>query len=731
MFIDGQPAFFGCHLIGSMDVNNLAADQPYIQKYADAGVHIYSVDILNQAWVGPRPGNNSPYDWSQVVPHLQTYLEVDPQAIFLLRMGFETRYLPWWGQAYPDECEILSDGSRQGHSFASTIWRNGVKELLKEFIAYLKSVGMYERVAAFQIGTGSCGEWIKTESSMTRPTMDYSRPMQQHFRAWLRQRYQNEVGQLRRAWDNAHVDFDSARVPSFEQQTTTTTGHSFRDPQRERQVIDYYQCFAELCADDLLDFCHTVREATHGEKLVGAFYGYLMELAWNLCFFASPSTIQESAISTIQRSGHLGLHQALHSPDIDFFVSPYSYEFRGLGGDGLPMQPGEALRLHGKIYFMEEDTLMHNNFDPGGRNQSVAHSIAVYQRNFTQALTHAQGITWFETRDLHEAASLVEERPEWIRRFQALGQWALQLHRQPAAEVAVFLDDESFYYESLQNNLDIPLIWRQRVTSLNRFGAAHDVYLLNDLLEHDLPPYKLYIFLNAFHLDNRRREALKSVLRRDGRTALWLFAPGYLNSEATPPAHIDHLTDLTGIQFGQGDSPWGTLMHLTNFRHPITQGLPQDWFWGATSPIGPIFHLEDPEVIELGQVVYSLGRCKPGFGVKSFHAADPARAWHSIFLSSPDIPAPVLRGIARFAGVHLYSEAGDVLYATPDLLSVHTIAGGLRQFQLPRRVEVVYDLFNQTVLGKDVNEFRVTLPEASTSLFYTGKANLLKNHPGC
>ena len=79
----------------------------------------------------------------------------------------------------------------------------------------------------------------------------------------------------------------------------------------------------------------------------------------------------------------------------------------GLGGDGLPMQPSESLRAHGKIYFMEEDTLMHNNFDPGGRNQSVENSIAVYQRNFAQALTHGQAVTWFETDELHETPGLV------------------------------------------------------------------------------------------------------------------------------------------------------------------------------------------------------------------------------------------------------------------------------------------------------------------------------------
>ena len=55
----------------------------------------------------------------------------------------------------------------------------------------------------------------------------------------------------------------------------------------------------------------------------------------------------------------------------------------------------------------------------------------------------------------------------------------------------------------------MPLIWHQRVINLNRFGAPHDFYLLDDLLEGSLPDYKLYIFLNPFHLNTRRRAALE------------------------------------------------------------------------------------------------------------------------------------------------------------------------------------------------------------------------------
>ena len=90
--------------------------------------------------------------------------------------------------------------------------------------------------------------------------------------------------------------------------------------------------------------------------MTGAFFGYLMELSWNDSFFnTNYGDISHAEVSTIQRSGHLGLQKLLRSPDIDFFVSPYGYAFRGLGGDCLPMQPTESLRVHGKIYLLEED----------------------------------------------------------------------------------------------------------------------------------------------------------------------------------------------------------------------------------------------------------------------------------------------------------------------------------------------------------------------------------------
>jgi hypothetical protein len=392
------------------------------------------------------------------------------------------------------------------------------------------------------------------------------------------------------------------------------------------------------------------------------------------------------------------------------------------------MQPTESLRLHGKLYLFEEDTLMHNNFDPTKRMHPLSRSVTIYHRNFAQVLTHGLGITWMENSDLAEDPSLVPVMQRWHKRYDNIGQWAVGLDRSRSADVAVLFDDRSPMYEANRNDIDLSLIAHQRVMTLNRFGAPHDLYLLEDLLEGGLPPYKLYVFLNAFHVNDRQRARLHQILGQGGlpRTALWMYGAGYLNSDAgDKAASLDNMTALTGFGFGMGQSFWSAKMHVTEFNHPITCGLPQDWFWGTDRAIAPIFHVADPQATVLGEVIYGLGRCQPGLAIKDFQPAGAEQPFSSIYAATPGIPAAVLRGIARHAGAHLYNEDGDVLYATPELLAVHTVSGGERTFKLPRPAEVVYDLFNQRELARDAAQFCDKLAPASTMLYYTGSAERL------
>jgi beta-galactosidase len=706
LFLNGEPAFGAMCWVSPPSTENWL-DAECAAAAAKAGIHTYSFDAgKGYEWLEPKPGCPEGFDFSAVAARYERIIAVDPDARFHLRLNFEVQPGDWWMKAYPGECEITSEGKPFGQSFASEVWRRQVKNFLKAFIAHLNRTGTIDRVIAFQTGAGHTGEWVKGETSMSALCGDYSEPMRRHFRSWLRRHYGDDLSALRAAWNDPSISFDTAEVPSAEQQLQAKHD-TFRDPARERNVIDYYRCFADLSSGLLIDFCRTAKEATGGKKLAGAFYGYLMELAWNGGFFDERP---ESDYSTYQRSGHLGLRQVLESPYVDFLVCPYSYGFRGIGGDAPAMQPTESARLHGKWCILEDDTRTHISPDPNyGHVNSLAESLAILRRNFARVATHGQGMWW-----LSQSINPAKE-PAFaplLSSFRELGEFLLQTDRTPSAEIAVLLDDLSFFYESDRSYLDVPLIFQQRLWGLPRIGAPFDTFLLQDLIEGRLRPYKLYFFLNSFQLDKARRESLKRELRKDGRVALWVYAPGYLDEGPS----LEHMRDLTGFNFGLSETPWGPLMHIVDFDHPVTAGLPQDLFWGTNSKLRPIFYLDDPHARVLGQVVFSQGNCKPGMGIKTFPG------WTSIYVAAPNLPAALLRGIARFSGVHLYNEAGDVLYATRELLGVHSVSGGDRTFRLPREVEVVYDLFERRVVAQDADQFRVLLRPASTALYYTGGA---------
>ena len=437
LFIDGQPVFAG-YMWSSPPSPDRYPVADIARGYAEAGIHMYAFDVGTSGtppeWGGTKAKQiatgtvRDHFDFSSVEARFQQVIRVDPLAKFHLRVHLE---MPdWWHDLYPDECELVSNGVRRNQSYASTIWRDQAKAFLTAYIAHIESIGMADRVIAYQTGAGTTGEWVK-ETAMSRPCGDYSSPMLAHFRGWLQQRYSDHTS-LQHAWDDDQVTFNTAAVPTAKAQLTTQH-FSFRDPRQEQQVIDYYRCLAELCAALVIDFNRTVKEATQGNALAGAFFGYLGELAWNSSFFGSGT-----------------------------------------------------------------------------------------------------------------------------------------------------------------------------------------------------------------------------------------------ESETT-------------------------------------------------------FHIEDKDAHELGQVVYSLGRCKPGLAIKEFSLAEGQGWWTSIYCAAPNLPAPVLRGIARHAGVHIYNDTGDVLCASRNLLAVHTVAGGERTFKLPSQIPLVVDLFERQALARDVTAFTVKLPPRSTSLYYTGDESVISS----
>src|SRR5258708_25397869 len=269
LFLDDKPVYGNMHLFGGWNPAAMEYTQDAIRRFASNGIHIYSFDAVGAEWNAPRIGsarNDSAgeYDFTDTAPRMQKVLELDPDATFLLRMGFETHWQSpkWWNALHPDDVEILSDGSRWGASYASRAWQEDVSNFLRAYIEHLKAAGLYEQVIAYQIAVGTCGEWIKSWVCMDVESGDFSPVMQARFRGWLRARYHDDAAALQAAWSRPGVTFETAQVPSGPEQDKSEHG-LFRDPNTARNVIDFYECSVDTSAASLLDIFRSGQHATH------------------------------------------------------------------------------------------------------------------------------------------------------------------------------------------------------------------------------------------------------------------------------------------------------------------------------------------------------------------------------------------------------------------------------------------------------------------------------------
>lgn len=91
--------------------------------------------------------------------------------------------------------------------------------------------------------------------------------------------------------------------------------------------------------------------------------------------------------------------------------------------------------------------------------------------------------------------------------------------------------------------------------------------------------------------------------------------------------------------------------------------------------------------------------------------------WRSVYSPRANVPADVLRGLAREAGVHIYCEAEDPLYANDRLIALHTITGGPRTIVLPKKCRRVTEVFSGRVVAENTDRFEDTLAPPCTVLY--------------
>jgi len=685
MFINDQPVNAFIYSITGPGPRQLR----HLPAFRDAGVHLYEVPLNFFECLAP----DGTVNFAAVESGLRAVLAIDPEAWIIARLFMGTP--GWWQERYPQELNEYAgappqpDGRvvRGPASMASEQWLGDTDDLLRRYLEFLEHSPLGRRVIGYHLCAGTTGEW-HYDNFWWLP--DTGPAMTKRFRAWLRGKYGDKP------------EFAAAVVPGAAERGEANDG-LFRDPSTaDRMVIDYYRCQQETVAQAILRFCRTTRQYAP-DKLVGVFYGYY--------FHMGGRTLQAEG-------GHLAVLDVLKSPDVDFLCGPYSYEHhsRRVGGEGILRPLVETVKAHGKLYISESDSPTHLGCSQGNdlvaRNLTdLTGSVAVMRRDFANVLTHGIGTWWFDVGPPDEQGGLAGgwwNTPELMaemKRMREIGEEGLAGDRRSAAEVLVVCNPQTYYHVvcsgSGKDALTYPLL-NDTARAIYHSGAPFDLIAATDLETVDLSPYKAVVFLDAFYLTAGQRKRIAQTVACDGRVVLWVYAPGYVDEEGLC---VDRVSELTGMTVRRSADALAGRIEAVSGDHPLARSAVRGF--GIDGPVSPVFWVDDPRATALGTI---SGTQKVGLAVREFDG------WTSVYSFAPPICSEFLRAVFRKAGVHIYSDADDVLYVNRRFLAVNSEAGGLRTLHLPRPCDVV-DAFSGKTVARNVSRFEVEIAPKSVQLY--------------
>ncbi|WP_256758007.1 Ig-like domain-containing protein [Cohnella sp. WQ 127256] len=658
---------------------------PQMTKSAKkAGIHIY------------QPRLTTGYPTLEVwLPEMEKIIETDPNAYFLpiLWLGSDTPF----GFDRNNSAEVNGDkGSSWGvNSTASMEWKNRAELFLREQIRRYESSPVGDHILGYMLSGGSTGEWFNVDTWANRD-FDHGLSNVATFREWLKKAYEGDVEKLRAAWGEDNVTFESASIPS------KANGDPFLNPNMNRSAIDYVQYQNGQLSKFIVDLSSVVKEEAGRNKLMSVYSGYTMAFG------------QFGPIS-----GELDLEALLESPDIDLIYSPLDYTHRNLS-DGFSSVHGamDSARLHGKLYVAEDDYATHIGTDTHGApplSDDVEGSIALLWRNFGLTLTKSYGQHWYDDTGYggFNNARMINE----IRLMNQLAEGSIQLPRQSGAEIALVVDEFS---QMIQSSSSSHVNERLRLIrdELSQAGAPYDIVLMSDVLEGRADQYKLYLFANAYALNDSQRSSLE-LWKRTGKTLVWFYASGYWKRdlEGLDTRSATQMEEVIGIPITEAEPQTYTIEAIDSALEPLLQGIePGSALGGSRSVPIPLFSALQSE----GAKVF--GRT----GQLATAAYKDHAEGSDIWISSPSISSVQLyRNLADKAGVHLYSRSGKQVNANDSFLFITFPEGMTDTVSFPDG-QPRYDVTNDRIVYPDQDgNLVITTTGPQTLVFFNGEEGAL------
>ncbi len=647
--IDGRvvpPVLYGLSDIPGSN-SNTAQAQRNIARFHEAGIDLVNVDTgLHLGW-----HKATPFEPDAILSEIGSVLEANPEARVLVRLHMNPPY--WWLRDHPEECVIYRTKTGDVHgidngesdrliandfarhirvSLASKAWLNDASEKLKLLCEALGDSPEGKALLGIQVACGGYGEWHQWGT-------DVSRPMKEHFREFLKQKYTTDEA-LQKAWHDPAVTFETA---GFQPEIWSKADDGcFRDPRFSQHVMDAQRAIQSTVPHAILRFCRVIKEHLP-EVLVGAFYGYYLGCG------PTAAILGHLQVETLYRE----------KQSIDFLCGPFCY-LENRKPEGVPMQRGllESNRLRDMLWLTEMDQHPESVDYLGGDIQYKDSTVATLRRNVLQPLLAGQGLWYYDHRvipkfvaerpELARAASIYRKRGWWeegylMDEIQALQGIARELAGKPyeaAADVLIVYAPEAYYCRTCPVGDEYALH-----EAVARAGVAYDCIYLSELPLAELSRYRCVIMADCHFLTPEQRQRARALLK-DTHT-LWLYAAGFCDSESLA---VENISETVGITVKKSED--------ATRQAPPPEGRPR---LGTDGPL-PRLAAEDPEAEALAY--YENGQVAA------------AKKGKDIWFGLPSVDCESMKEILRSCGAHGYVESGDPVMAGHGLVAIHCVKGG-------------------------------------------------------
>ncbi len=492
----------------------------YHKQFLDCGVKIHT-SILFSGWVGVNE-----YDYTFVDSILDGIMNLSKDILYMPRIKLNPP-LEWLKQNPEDvfcyynapkdkeeiaalvgtlKQDILGYESETGYygaggsidnrpnlsgiigmqSISSKKWIDATTIALSKLIKHIEQKPYADRIIGYQVCFGPSGEVMYWGRASSRYG-DYGINALKNFYDFGLKKYGDEEV-LKNLWKQPDLTRDNLTLPSpfdrYGENKNTTLRDLFRANNGDKIIIDYDEFLSETVCNALEHFAGTAKQLSGG-KLVGGFYGYILE------------------VGNCNYAGHLSIERLLNSPYIDFFAAPASYENRKDGESGATMIPTASINL--KKQWVDETDLRtyiakdsNKKFSSSGKEGTKCS----LWREVCKNLTQDSGFWWMDLGGGWYDDEFILDEIKSITKF--VKEITLKQHKS-ISDVLIVVDENS-YYKLKENDGLRKAFLSDFIAKARKSGFIADVFRLNDLKSINLEKYKLVVFANTYLISKEQLE---------------------------------------------------------------------------------------------------------------------------------------------------------------------------------------------------------------------------------